>query len=80
MRAESSANDAPYWPACAREPGFLPWLHRILNIARNVSDDVPTHELARIAGMHGTVPTEWGLAALFLMEQSRPTSSLNGHT
>lgn len=71
MRAESSANDASFWPACAREPGFLPWLHRIVIIAQSVPADMPTHSLERLASKDGPVPPEWGVAAIFLMEQTR---------
>lgn len=71
MRAESSANDSPYWPACARDPGFLPWLHLIVTIAKNAPSGTPTHSLERMARKHGPVPPEWGLAALFMMGQAR---------
>lgn len=74
MRVESSANDSPYWPACARDPGFLPWLHRILTIARSTSDDTPNHKLERIARNHGPVPPDWRVGALFMMHATSPSA------
>lgn len=67
----SAANDAPFWPACCRDPDFLPWLSRVLTILKNTRPDIPTCELVRMAQKHGPVPPDWGLALLFIMEQAR---------
>lgn len=69
--AVNAANDSPYWPACTRDPDFLPWLSRVLTIVKNTRADIPTSELVRMAQKHGPVPPDWGLAALFIMEQAR---------
>jgi hypothetical protein len=69
--AVNAANDSPYWPACTSDPAFLPWLSRLVTIAKNTQADTPTCELVRMAHKHGLVPPEWGLAALFIMEQAR---------
>lgn len=68
------ANDSPYWPACVSDPGFLPWLSRVLTIARNTRPDTPTPALVRMARVHGAVPPEWALAALFLMSSQWRTA------
>ena len=70
VRAERSANDAPYWPACVREPGFLPWLSRIAAIANNTQPNTPAHSLVRMAQKQGAAPPEWVQAARFLVEQA----------
>lgn len=64
------ANDAPYWPTCARDPGFLPWLSRFMVIVKNTRPDTPTHTLMRMARRHGSVPPDWRLAVLFMMEHT----------
>jgi hypothetical protein len=66
--ATTAANDSPYWPACMRDPGFLPWLSRFMAIVNNTRADTPTHALVHMAQKHGPVPPDWGLAVLFLVQ------------
>lgn len=70
MIAVDSANNAPYWPECARDPAFLSWLSRILTAAANTRPDTPERDLLRMAGKQGAMPADWGLAVLFLMEHA----------
>lgn len=66
MKAQA-VNDAPYWPACVHEPGFLPWLARFVTIVNSTSPSTPTPDLVRMAGLHGPVSPEWAIAAQFLL-------------
>lgn len=73
-----AANDAPYWPACVQEPGFLPWLARFVTIVNSTSPSTPTHDLVRMARMYGPVPPEWVSAVQFLMGKCRTGAALSG--
>ena len=64
------ANDSPYWPSCVSDPGFLPWLARVVTIAKSTSPDTPTPDLVRMARSLGTAPPEWVLAVQFVMGQA----------
>lgn len=70
-RTEQAANDAPYWPACARDPAFLSWLHRIIAIANNTRPGTPFPVLLRMGRKQGNVPPDWALAFQFMMEHAR---------
>lgn len=63
------ANDSPYWPACASDPGFLPWLARVVTIANSTRPDTPTPDLVHMARMQGAASPEWVEAVQFLMGQ-----------
>lgn len=71
VRATESANDAPYWPSCAHDPSFLPWLHRVMAVVNNTRPDIPFPVLLRMVRRQGTVPKEWALAVRFIMEHVR---------
>lgn len=70
MKPQQPANDSPYWPACVHEPGFLPWLYRVLAIVNNARPGTPFPVLLRMARKQGEVPPEWALAVQFLMEHA----------
>lgn len=79
MRSDHQpANDAPYWPACVHEPGFLPWQARFVAIVNNTRPDTPTPDLVRMARMHGAVPPEWAQAVQFLMGQGCTAGAVSG--
>lgn len=71
FEVRQSANDAPYWPTCTRDPGFGPWFYRFMAIVTNTRPDTSTHAMVRMARRHGSVPPDWRLAVLFLMEHTR---------
>lgn len=73
-----AANDSPYWPACVREPGFLPWLARFMAIVNTTRPDTPIDTLGNMARKHGHVPPEWVLSVLFLMEHARADRCTSG--
>jgi hypothetical protein len=71
MRSATSANDSPYWPSCAHDPGFLPWLHRFIAVVNNTRPDTPFPVLLRMVRQQGNVPPDWALAVRFMMEHAR---------
>lgn len=70
MRSEPSANDSPYLPACVQDPGFMPWLSRVLTIVRNARPGTEFPVLLDIARKQGEVSEEWATAARFLLLQA----------